>query len=333
LTEALGDAPLRHKPAQPKLGVVGPYLAKYGVILAMVLTFTAFSVAKPNSFFTALTLKSILRDMSPLLVLALGATAVLAMNEFDLALGGILGFAGTITVLLVSTAHAGLPVVVGVLLGILFGASLGLLDGVLIAYAGASSFIVTIAMATVYNGADLQVLNQRTIFEGIPKGYMQIASGTFLGLSDEVFVGLGVLIVMYLLLEHTEVGRYIYAIGGNREAARLSGIRVRALVTFGFAIAGACAAMAGVLVSAEAGAANPNSGLGFLLPTYAAAFLGSTMWRPGVFTAFGTLLGALFLQIIGTGLQLFNLTGAIVLTIQGGILAAAVLLSRLGRRR
>lgn len=317
---------------QPGFASVRPFVAKYGVILAMIVTFTAFSLAKTDSFFTVLTLKAIPRDAAPLLVVALGATVVLIMNEFDLSIGGLLGFAGTFAVVCVSSAHFGLPLALAVVLAILFGASLGLANGLLIAFAGASSFIVTIGMATVFQGADLQVLNQRTIFEGIPTGYVKIASGTFLGFSNQVFVALAVLAVLWWFLEHSEIGRYMYAIGGNAEAARLSGLRVRELRTLGFVLSGACAGVAGVLVSAQASAANPNSGLGFLLPAYAAAFLGSTMWRPGVFTAVGTLLGALFLQIIQTGLSLFNLSGAIVLMIQGGILAAAVLISRLGRQ-
>ena len=138
--------------------------------------------------------------------------------------------------------------------------------------------------------------------------------------------------IIWWFLQQSAAGRFTYAIGGNPEAARLSGIRVRELRTLGFVLSGACCGLAGILVSAQASAANPNSGLGFLLPAYAAAFLGSTMWKPGVFTAIGTALGAIFLQIIGTGLSLFSLSGAIVLLIQGAILVASVVVSRLGRR-
>ncbi len=311
---------------------MGPFAARYGVILAMISTFIAFSVPKPDSFFTVLTVKAIFSDASPLLVVALGATVVLVMNEFDLSMGGLLGFAGTFAVVCVSDVHFGLPVWLSVLLGVGFGALLGLANGILIAFVGASSFIVTIGMATVFQGADLQVLNQRTIFEGIPSGYVKVASGTFLGLSNQLFVALGALVVTWWFLQQSELGRFTYAIGGNPEAARLSGIRVRELRTLGFVVSGACCGLAGILVSGQASAANPNSGLGFLLPAYAAAFLGSTMWKPGVFTALGTALGAIFLQVIGTGLSLFSLSGAIVLLIQGAILVASVVVSRLGRR-
>ena len=183
-------APITPPVTARRLAGVGPLAARYGVIGAMIATFVAFSIAKPDSFFTMLTAKAILRDASPLLVVALGATVVLVMNEFDLSMGGLLGFAGTFAVICVSSGHFGLPVWLAVALGILFGALLGLVNGILIAYVGASSFIVTIGMATVFQGADLQVLDQRTIFEGIPASYGRVASGTHLGLANQFFVAL-----------------------------------------------------------------------------------------------------------------------------------------------
>jgi ribose transport system permease protein len=123
----------------------------------------------------------------------------------------------------------------------------------------------------------------------------------------------------------------MYAIGGNPEAARLSGIRVKMLRAMGFSIVGIAAAIAAILINSEAAAANPDTGVGLLLPAYAAAFLGSSMFRVGVFTPIGTALGALYLQIVGTGLTILNLSGPVVEMIQGGILVAAVLVSRLTR--
>ncbi|MBS1878895.1 MAG: ABC transporter permease [Actinobacteria bacterium] len=301
------------------------------VIAAMVLTFVAFSLAKPESFFTMLTFKAILRDASPLLILALGITVVLVVNEFDLSVGGLAGLTSTLAVLGVSGAHFGLSVPLAVALTLVAGGLLASINGFLIAYLGASSFIVTLGMGTVFNGLEVQILGANTIYEEIPAAYGEIANGSFLGLSNQIFIALGVMLVIGVLLHQFELGRYLYAIGGNREATRLSGVRVRLVLLVAFVIAGVCAAIAGILVSAQAGSANPNAGIGFLLPAYAAAFLGSSMWRPGTFTVAGTVLGTLFLQIIGTGLTLFSISGALVSIIQGGILVAAVVISRLGR--
>lgn len=307
-------------------------VSQYGVIAAMAVTFAGFGLAMPESFLTWLTVKSILSNAAPLLIVAVGVTVVLVVGEFDLSVGGLAGLCSTLAVVGVSGVELGLPVPVAVLLTIVAGGLLGLLDGFLIAYLGASSFIVTLAMGTLFNGLDTQILGSNTIFEGIPSGYGSIATGSFLGLSHQIWIGLAVTLVIGGLLRQLEVGRYLYAIGGNREASRLSGVRVKALTAAAFALAGACVAVAGIVVSAQAVSASPNAGMGFLLPAYAAVFLGSAMWRPGTFTVFGTVLGALFLQIIGTGLTLFSLSGAVVSIIQGAILVVSILISRVGKR-
>ena len=306
-------------------------LARFGVLFAILATFAAFSILRPDSFFTALTLKGILRDCVPLMVIALGITVVLAMNDYDLSVGGLTSLCAVTVVVLLSTGWVGLNWVLAIVLTIGVGALLGLVNGVLIAYIRLPSFILTIATGTVYAGLGLQIVNSQSVYQGISQSFINLATGSWLGLSHQVFIGLGVLLVAHLFLRHTEYGRHMYAIGGNPEAARLSGVRVRMLRTLGFGIVGVSAAVAGVLINSEAAAANPNTGLGLLLPAYAAAFLGSSMFRVGVFTPIGTAIGALYLQMVGTGLTILNLSGPVVQMIQGGILVAAILVSRLTR--
>ncbi len=192
--------------------------------------------------------------------------------------------------------------------------------------------IVLIATANAVLRMVLQITGSASIYQDVPEGYLAISGGRIFGLSNQVYIALAVLVVAHVFLRHTEPGRYMYAIGGNPEAARLSGVPIRLLKAVGFAVVGLAAALTGVLLTSQAGAANPNTGLGFLLPAYAAAFLGSSMFRLGTFSAVGTALGALFLQIIGSGLTVLNLSGPLVQIIQGGILAAAILLARLNRR-
>jgi len=306
-------------------------LARYGVLLAIVATFAVFSILRPDSFFTALTIKAILRDCVPLMIAALGITHVLAMNDYDLSLGGLVSLCATLVVVFLSTAWVGLNWILAIVLTIAIGGLLGLANGLLIAYIRLPSFILTIASGTVFGGLALQIVSSQSVYQGISNSFINLASGTVWGFSHQVFIGLGVLIVAQLFLRHTEYGRYMYAIGGNAEAARLSGVRVQMLRALGFSIVGIAAAIAAVLINSQAGAANPNTGIGLLLPAYAAAFLGSSMFRVGLFTPLGTALGALYLQIVGTGLTILNLTGPVVQMIQGGILAAAVLVSRLTR--
>lgn len=306
-------------------------VARYGVPVAIVATFVVFSVLRPDSFFTELTIKGILRDCVPLMIVALGITAVLAMNDYDLSVGGLVSLCATSVVVLMSSEYAGLNWIVAIVLTIGIGAFLGLANGVLIAYVRLPSFILTIASGTIFAGLALQITDSQSVYQDIPQGFIDLASGTKLGFSNQVFIGLAVLVVAYVFMRHTEQGRYMYAIGGNPEAARLAGVRVQRLRAIGFALVGVAAAISGILINSAAGASNPNTGLGLLLPAYAAAFLGSSMFRVGVFTPLGTALGALYLQIIGTGLTILSLAGPVVQMIQGGILVGAVLVSRLTR--
>jgi len=315
----------------PLIDTLRRQLARYGVPIAILATFAVFSIMRPDSFFTALTLKGILRDSVPLMVVALGITVVLAMNDYDLSVGGLTSLCAVTVVVLLSTQWVGLNWLLAIALTIAIGALLGLANGVLIAYVRLPSFILTIATGTVFGGLGLQIVNSQSVYQGISQSFINLATGSWLGFSHQVFIGVGVLILAHLFLRHTEYGRHMYAIGGNPEAARLSGLRVRLLRTVGFGIVGVSAAIAAILINSEAAAANPNTGIGLLLPAYAAAFLGSSMFRVGVFTPLGTALGALYLQVVGTGLTILNLTGPVVQMIQGGILVAAILVSRLTR--
>ncbi len=319
-------------PSRGALAVTRSLLARYGVIVAMFLTFVAFSVLRPDAFLSLFMMKAILRDCAPLLIVSLGITFVLAMNDYDLSVGGLVALCATTAVVFVSTDYLGLGTWTGVTLALLVGLVLGGITGALIAYVALPSFILTIAMGTVFTGVGLHLTGSASIFEGIPESYAAIAGGVSFGLSNQIYIALVVLLIAHIFLRHTEPGRYMYAIGGNAEAARLSGVPVRFLKALGYGIVGLLAAVTGVLLTSQAGAANPNTGLGLLLPAYAAAFLGSSMLRLGSFTPVGTALGALFLQIIGSGLTVLNLSGPLVQIIQGGILAVAILLARLNRK-
>lgn len=315
------------KHTNPGINVI-KLLSQYGVIAAMILTVMVLSLLKPEAFFTLFMFKSILRDGAPLMILALGVTFVLITNDYDLSVGGAVALIATVVVMLVSTAYAGMNVWLAVLLSLVVGAALGAMNGALIAFVKLPSFILTIAMGTVFTGLSLQLSNSATIYTGIPDAYMAMAGNSLFGIANQAYIGLGVLLIAHLTLRHTQPGRYMYALGGNAEASRMSGVPVQLLKTIGYAVAGLMAATTGVLLTAQAGAANPNTGVGLLLPAYAAAFLGSSMLRVGQFSAIGTALGALFLQIIGSGLTVLNLSGSLIQLIQGAILVLAVLLAR-----
>ena len=302
--------------------------ARYGVLGTFAATILLFSVLRPETFLTLNNLRTMLTEIAPLVIASIGVTVVLVMNDFDLSIGSMITLSGTVTVYLIY--RSGTPWPMAVLGGVGAGLAVGLLNGVLVAGARASSFIVTLAMGTVLSGVESRLSNSQSIFGQPPSGFSALANKTLGTLPLQVWIAGGVVLVVWVLLERSVSGRSMYAVGGNFDAARLSGIPVTRTRLVGFVIVAACAALAGVLISAQSGTSTPGVGLPLLLPIYAASFLGSTVLRPGTFTVLGTVIGSMFLQVISTGLILLDLATPVVSIVQGAILIVAVLLARIG---
>jgi len=223
--------------------------------------------------------------------------------------------------------------IVAIAIGLALAVGNGLVNGLLTAYAGTSSFITTLAMGTVLLGVEYLITGQKTIYSGVAHAYTQLGqSRPLLGVNIQVWIALVFAVIAFVLMERTEPGRYMYAIGGNAEAARLAGIPVRRYRAVGFVICSVMAAVAGILVTAQAGASTPNAGVPYLLPAFAAVFLGTAAFREGQFNIAGTVVGVAFLEVIATGLTMLNLSTAFINIVQGVILILAMLASRLGRQ-
>lgn len=330
-TEPLADGSKVHPVA---FGVQSPareWLARYGVLVVFLVVFGVFAALRTDTFLSADNLKSILQSSSSLAVVAFGLTTVFVMREFDLSFAAMAGLAAAIATVLM--ADSGIDWRLAVLITIMAGATAGFVNGWLIAYAGAPSFVITLALGTVLTGAEYALTDQQSVFENIASGYVQIGQGQTLGLNNQVFIALAAFLSAWLLLDFTERGRYMHAIGGNPEAAHLSGINVRRLRLWGFVLVGLAGAIAGIMLSAQAASSSPNMGAPLLLPAFAAVFLGSAAFRPGEFNVLGTLLGVMFLGVIQNGLTLMNSSPAVINVVQGSVLIGAVLLTVLDRRR
>jgi ribose transport system permease protein len=298
--------------------------------MAFAAVIVVFSLARPESFPTWANAQSILKSAAPALVIAATLTVVLVMQDFDLSFGATIGLAAGAAVILM--ANQSWPWELALAVALLFGLVAGIINGVLIAYLGGSSFIMTLAMGTVLTGIEFAITAQKTIFGGLPEAYTAIGQGSLGGINTTVWIAGAIALVLWVVLDHTETGRYMYAIGGNADAARLAGIRTRFLRLIGFAVVGVGAAVVGVLLSSQSASYSPAPGAAFLLPAYAAAFLGSAVFRPGEFNIPGTVVGVLLLGTIQTGLTMLDLETYAINLVQGGILIIAVLASRVGQR-
>ena len=316
------------KTARQRAGV---FFARYGVLVAFGLMLLIFSLMRPSTFPTVDNAKSILVNAAPGMIVALGLTVVLVMGDFDLSIGSMVGFAAGAAIALM--VYHGVGWQLAIVLVILMALGVGIVNGLLVPVFGGNSFIMTLGMATILTGLEYAFTSQATVFQGVPQGYINLGAKSMLGLSNQVWIALVVAIVLWILLDATELGRFMYAIGGNQEAARLSGIRTRLLRTVGFMVVASTAAIVGILISAAGAGYTPNAGQYLLLPAYAGAFLGAACFRPGEFNIPGTVVGVIFLGTIGTGLTLLNLQTYLINLVQGAILIVAVLLSTIAARR
>ena len=329
------DGPRERAPRRPRQRgrrTWGELVARGGVLIALVLVIAAFGIARPDSFLTVNNLTAILQQAAAPAILAIGLTVPLALGEFDLSIGSMVGLGGASAVALITLN--GVPWPAAVLIALLIGLAVGIINGTFIAYLGASSFVQTLAMGVILLGVEYLFTNQQTLYSGIPDGYKALGQSTALGgVNIQIWIALVVAVLAWLFLDQTETGRRIYAVGGNPDAARFAGVSVKRLKVLGFVIVAVAATVTGILMTAQGGSASPNAGVPFLLPAYAAAFLGSATFRPGTFNVPGTVVAVLFLGVIQTGLQMLQISTAWINIIQGIVLVAAMLISRLERKR
>jgi ribose transport system permease protein len=304
-------------------------LRRYALLLVAIALFIAFAIAIPDRFATWANVETILSSQSVLLILALAIVIPLRAGDFDLSVASVMIASATIVGLL--TTRSGLPAGPAILIGLAFGFGVGLINALFIVKMGMNAFVVTLAMASVLDGVSLGLARNALILE-IPDGVLQIARTDILGLPSAIFIGWALAFVLWFVFECTPLGRYLLFVGGNRDAARLAGVAVDKVRVVAFVAASTIAALAGVILAGKIGAVDPTIGASYLLPPYAAAFLGTTAVAVGRFNV-GGLVIAIYLLIIGiTGLLLLGAAPWISNVFNGAVLLAALTFALLARR-
>jgi ribose transport system permease protein len=271
-------------------------LERFGALLVLVALIFFFSILLPATFPTYENLTTILTTQDVLAILAIGLLVPLAAGEFDLSIGFVLGFTGMEVAVLTGVLHW--HPVPAIVLTLATAVLIGLINGLLVVRVGINAFIATLGVGTVLSGLTIWMSNGTVVYQGIPDLLLAIGRTQLLLLPLPVFYMIIVIIVFSYIMGHTPFGRYIYAVGGGREVARLAGINTDLLTVLAFTVSGFMAGIAGVLETATVGAAHPDVGPQFLLPAFAAAFLGATTIQPGRFNVLGTVV-ALFLLAVG----------------------------------
>jgi ribose transport system permease protein len=304
---------------------VAAWFARYGTILSLLALLVVFSAARPEVFPTIDNLLNIMNQISILGTIAFGLTVCLVMGLFDLSIAAMATLGGYVATLLLVQYPDSVGVPEAVAISIAISAAIGVVNGLVVSYLGISAFIATLATGSIITGAVLGISNSKTIITGIPNEFMAIGQGAIFGVSNPILIMLLVGVVLWLLLEHTQLGRHLYAIGGSAEASRLSGIAVKRYAPFALAISAASAGLGGLMAAAVLGAGRPQ-GVGdtYLLNAFAAVFIGASSLRPGRFHIIGTLIGVLLIGVINNGLSIMGVPTYWQYIVQGVLLVGAL---------
>jgi ribose transport system permease protein len=308
-------------PARPSS--VRDLLRRFGIFIAFLLLVVVLSFLS-NSFLTVSNLLNIARQVSINAIIAAGMTFVILTAGIDLSVGSVLAFSGAIIAGLLST---GQPLLVGISAGLLLGAVLGLVNGLIVTRGGVQPFIATLGMLTIGRGATLVYTDGRPI-TGLPDAFVWLGAGDVGRVPVPVIIMALVFLAAYVVLTQTVLGRYIYAIGGNEEAARLSGVNVTLYKTLAYVLSGVLAATSGIILTARLNSAQPTAGGGYELDAIAAVVLGGTTLAGGEGSITGTLLGAFIIGVLNNGLNLLNVSSFYQQVVKGVVILLAVLLDR-----
>ena len=310
-------------------------LRQSGTLLGFFLILLFFALKLPDTFLTARNLINISQQLSMLAVVAATMTIVMVMNDFDLSVGSMASLSGIVAAMLFT---AGYPVWFGLSVALLVGAFGGLFNGFLVSVVGILPFVATLGTLTVFSGLAFLLSDGKTIFgRDIPSSFSGFArAGIEIGDVKvpmlTITAGL-VIFICWAILEHTNFGRRLYAIGGNKEASYLAGIKVVRLRLIAFSLTGLGAAGAGLMYAARVASANPTQGSGLMLDAIAAVFLGMTMSRRGEPKVVYTLVGVLILGVLDNGMTQLRVDSYVREIFVGLIVLAAVAVASLSKRR
>ncbi|MCI5764802.1 ABC transporter permease [Actinobacillus porcinus] len=315
-------------------------LRKMAALAGLILLVIFFSVTN-EYFFTSNNIMSVGLQTSTIALIGIGATCVILTGGIDLSTGSVVALSGVASAMIV---NAGVPVPLGLLFGVLVGGMCGLINGILVTKLKLPPFIATLGMMMVARGLALYVTNAAPV-SGMPESFAVLGNGALFkiveegpnGLPKVVFAGIPYPVIIMILvtilftfaLTKLKVGRYIYAIGSNEEAARLSGIKTNLVKNYAYIASGLLSGLAGVILASRLVTAQPNGGVAFELDAIASAVVGGTSLMGGVGTIPGTLIGSFIIGVLRNGLNMNGVSSFVQMIVIGLVIIVAVSLDQL----
>ena len=300
------------------------FLSRNGIYFALALLLAVLSITSPP-FRTVSNIENILQQISVNGIIAIGMTLVIITAGIDLSVGSVLALSAVVAA---SFAHPDAhSLIVPIVLGVTTGLCCGLVNGILIAKKRLAPFIVTLGMMTVARGLALVYTSGRPIIN-LSDSYDEIGGGTMGPIPIPALIFFAVVLFGIFILHYARFGRYVYAVGGNELAARVSGVNTDRVLIGVYALAGALAGIAGIVLSSRVMSGSPATGTGYELDAIAAVVIGGTSLSGGVGTIAGTIVGVLIIGVMNNGLDLLDVSSYWQLIVKGCIIILAVMLDR-----
>ena len=302
-------------------------ISKYKSLIGLVLLCIVITIVTPN-FLSVSNITNVFTQVSVNAIIAIGMTFVILTGGIDLSVGSTLAISGAVGASIVkSTGNVFLAIIVAAVIGI----AVGLINGLLVSKGKLQAFIVTLATMTIFRGATL-VFTDGTPISKLPEAFVKIGNGKLGFMPIPVIITIIIAIIAVYALSQTRFGRYLYALGGNEDVSRLSGINTDKIKTLVYVVSGFASAIAGVIITSRIGSASPNAGTGFELDAIAAVVIGGTSLAGGEGTITGTLIGALIIGVLNNGLNLMNVSPFYQSIVKGLVILIAVLLDKKSRK-
>ena len=296
---------------------------KYKSLIGLLILCMVISLITPR-FLSIANIRNVLTQVSVNAVIAIGMSFVILTGGIDLSVGSILAVSGAVAAsIMKSTGNLFLAIIAAIAIGCL----IGVINGALVSKGRIQAFIVTLATMTIFRGVTY-VYTNGTPISGLGQSFSSIGNKSLLGLPIPVVIMVIVFGIGFYVLSQTRYGRYLYALGGNEDSARLSGINTTKIKTLVYVISGATAALSGIIVTSRIGSASPNAGVGFELDAIAAVVLGGTSLAGGEGSVVGTIIGALIIGVLNNGLNLMNVSPFYQAIVKGLVILLAVMVEK-----
>lgn len=312
-------------------------LKKFQSLLALLLLIMLLTLMT-DKFFTLENGLNVLRQIAVNICIATGMTLVILTAGIDLSVGSVLALCGAFTAGLFKNGISipfmdifiGFTLMGAFMAALVSGALMGLFNGIVITRFSVPPFVATLSMLTIARGLTMLYTEGHPI-SNLGSSFVSIGSGSFMGIPVPVWIALSVVIIVNFMVTKTRTGRYIYAIGGNEQASVYSGIRVKQVKLVVYSIAGALAALGGVIVTARLDSAQPNAGLSYELDAIAAVVIGGTSLKGGKGRIWGTVMGAVIIGVLNNGLVLLNVSPFWQQVVKGLVILLAVIVDKSGK--